>query len=187
LRDRLPPEFAPLFDNLGQRQNTSSRGRANIFLSTLANTLEPGHFDRALPDEAWCKTFAPAELLARAVIKARWKAPSRILDLLEGAGGGRNSATASFDLFDIQELGDLRPAVAWTGRRSRRQDLARRLEREADTIRALRDQQWLPEELAEEHQRAVSNKHRLDQRAQHSSQRRDRERTWDLGSRASRP
>jgi len=98
LRDRLPPEFAPLFDNLGQRQNTSSRGRANIFLSTLANTLEPGHFDRALPDEAWCKTFSPAELLAHPAIKAGWKAPSRILDLLEGAGGGRNSATASFDL-----------------------------------------------------------------------------------------
>lgn len=151
LRDRLPPEFAPLFDNLGQRQNTSSRGRANIFLSTLANTLEPGHFDRALPDEAWCKTFSPAELLAHPAIRAGWKAPSRILDLLEGAGGGRNSATASFDLFDIQELGDLCPPLRGQAAIAHSHDLARRLEREADTIRAFRDQQWLAEELAEEH------------------------------------
>lgn len=151
LRDRLPSEFAPLFDNLGQRQKASPRGRANIFLSTLANTLEPGHFDKSLPDEGWCKQFAPAELLAHASIKARWKAPSRILDLLEGAGGERNSATASFDLFDIQELGDLCPQLRGQASIAHCQDLARRLERESDTIRAYREQQWLADELAEEH------------------------------------
>lgn len=151
LRDRLPSEFAPLFDNLGQRQKASPRGRANIFLSTLANTLEPGHFDKALPDEGWCKQFAPAELLATPSIRASWKAPSRILDLLEGAGGERNSATASFDLFDIQELGNLCPPLRGQASIAHSQDLARRLERESDSIRAYRDQQWLADELAEEH------------------------------------
>lgn len=151
LRDRLPAEFAPLFDNLGQRQKASLKGRSNIFLSTLANTLEPGHFDTALADEAWCKQFAPAELLANPTIKAGWKAPSRILNLLEGAGGERNSATASFDLFDIQELGNLCPPLRGQASIAFSQDLARRLEREADTIRAFRDQDWLPDELANDH------------------------------------
>lgn len=151
LRDRLPTEFAHLFDNLGQRQNTSSRGRSNIFLSTLSNTLEPGHFDRAMPDEAWCKTFAPAELLSHPAVKAGWKAPSRILNLLEGAGGGRNSATASFDLFDVQELGDLCPPLRGQAAIAHSHDLARRLEREADTIRVFREEQWLADELADEH------------------------------------
>ncbi len=151
LRDRLPSEFAPLFDNLGQRQKASQQGRANIFLSTLANTLEPGHFDTPLPDEGWCKQFAPALLLSQPAIKARWKATSRILNLLEGAGGERNSATASFDLFDIQELGDLCRPLLGDASIVHCRDLARRLERESDTIRLFRDQQWLADELAEEH------------------------------------
>ena len=157
LRDRLPSEFAPLFDNLGQRQKASLQGRANIFLSTLANTLEPGHFDTPLPDEDWCKQFAPAELLANPAIRAGWKAPSRILNLLEGAGGERNSATASFDLFDIQELGDLCRPILGDASIPRCRDLARRLAREADTIQVFRDQQWLPAELAEEHREQFPN------------------------------
>lgn len=151
LRERLPAEFAPLFDNLGQRQRASSQGRANIFLSTLSNTLEPGHFDVPLPDEAWCKQYWPAELLANSVIKAKWKAPSRILNLLEGAGGERNSATASFDLFDVQELGDICPSLRGTAAIVHSQELARRLAREAETIRAYREQEWLADELAAEH------------------------------------
>lgn len=151
LRDRLPPEFAPLFDNLGQRQRASSQGRANIFLSTLSNTLEPGHFDVALPDEAWCRQYSPAILLANPVIRAGWKAPSRILNLLEGAGGERNSATASFDLYDVQELADLCPPLRGQASIAHCHELTRRLEREADTIRAYREQDWLPSELADEH------------------------------------
>lgn len=151
LRGRLPKEFAPLFDNLGQRQKASSQGRANIFLTTLANTLEPGHFDQALPDEGWCKQFAPAELLANSTIKAKWKAPSRILKLLEGGGGERNSATASFDLFDIQELADLCSSLHGQASITHCRDLVRRLKRESDDINKFRDQQWLADELAKEH------------------------------------
>lgn len=151
LRDHLPGEFAPLFDNLGQRHKASQQGRANIFLSTLANTLEPGHFDAPLADEGWCKQFAPAALLAHPTIKAGWKSPSRILNLLEGAGGERNSATASFDLFDVEELSNLCRPLHGLASIVHCQDLVRRLEREADTIRDFREQQWLADELAEEH------------------------------------
>lgn len=35
LRSRLPEEFAPLFENLGQRQKATEQGRAKIFMSTI--------------------------------------------------------------------------------------------------------------------------------------------------------
>jgi hypothetical protein len=151
LRDRLPSEFAPLFDNLGQRQKASQQGRANVFLTTLANTLEPGHFDTPLSDEGWCKQFAPAVLLAHPAIKAGWKSPASILNLLEGAGGDRKSASASFDLFDMQELGDLCRPLRGLASVEQCQHLVVRLERESETIKLFRDQQWLADELAEEH------------------------------------
>ena len=154
LRDRLP-EFSHLFDNLGQRQRASSQGRANIFLSTLANTLEPGHFDVPPVDDEWCRKYAPAELLAHPRIKSQWKSPSRILSLLEGAGGDRNSATASFDLYDIEELADICQPLLGSPSIARAQELARRLDREADTIRAYRQQNWLANELATEHPEQV--------------------------------
>ena len=151
LRDRLPSEFAPLFDNLGQRQRATLQGRANIFLSTLANTLEPGHFDTPLLDEAWCKQYVPAELLAHPTIRNNWKAPTRILNLLQGADGARNSATASFDLYDVEELAKLCPPPREDALLLRSQELVRRLKREAETIETFRGQDWLAEELAEEH------------------------------------
>ncbi len=160
LRDRLP-EFSHLFDNLGQRQRASSQGRANIFLSTLANTLEPGHFDVPPVDDEWCRKYAPAELLAHPRIKSQWKSPSRILSLLEGAGGDRNSATASFDLYDIEELADICQPLLGSPSIARAQELARRLDREADTIRAYRQQNWLANELATEHPEQVQTSLRL--------------------------
>lgn len=153
LRDRLPEEFASLFDNLGQRQRASLRGRANIFLSTLANTLEPGHFDTPMPDEDWCAEFRPSALLNYQTVKSKWKTPSNILGLLEGAGGERNSATASFNLFDAQDLADLCPPPRGDILLRECEELVRRLKHEAKTIRAFREEHWLPDELeqAEQH------------------------------------
>jgi hypothetical protein len=161
LKERLPPEFSKLFDNLGQRQNAAFQGRANIFLSTLANTLEPGHFDVPLVDDDWCRKYAPAELLAHPEIKSKWKSPSRILRLLEGAGGERNSATASFDLYDIEELADLCSPLLGSPSIAHARELARRLDREADVIRAYRQQDWLAHELAAEHPEQVQTSLKL--------------------------
>lgn len=151
LKDRLPAEFAKLFDNLGQTQRAAPQGRANIFLSTLAHTLEPGHFDSPLVDEAWCAQYAPAELLMHPAVRTRWQAPLEILNLLAGAGGARNSATASFDLFHVQELGDIVASLRGQAAIAHSQALANRLVREAEEIRVFREQDWLPDELAAEH------------------------------------
>jgi len=146
LRNRLPSEFHELFEGLGQRQKASLKGRANIFMATLAATLEPGHFDDRIGDEEWCETFRPADLLNHPAVRAKWSGPGRILDLLEGAGGGRNSATASFDVFDVQELAEIvgraSPAVGGGAR-----ELLRRLETEAVAIRGYRENDWLAGEI----------------------------------------
>lgn len=148
LKERLPPEFEPLFDNLGQRHRAAIQGRANIFASTLADTLEPDHFDRPIGDEDWCAAHAPGDLVGYPSVKKAWRAPAEILALLEGAGGERNSASASFNLFHIESLAaacaNLRPPAI----SARAFELQRRLSREAETIRSYREQQWLPDELA---------------------------------------
>ena len=120
LRERLPSEFADLFDNLGRSHRATVQGRANIFLSNLANALEPGHFDPPLEDVRWCQTHWPADVLRSIGVRQHWKSPGRLLRLLEGQGSGeaaqRNSESASFNVFDVKELadvcGDIRHQVA---------------------------------------------------------------------------
>ncbi len=147
LKSRLPEEFAPLFDNLGQRQKASPQGRANIFLSTLANTLEVGHYDPPLDDEAWCRDFGPAEILSHVRVRTKWASPGRILGLLEGAKGERNSASATFDLFDLQALAESLPAIYGSGVSGKAEELARRLLREEEVITAYRNEGWLADEI----------------------------------------
>lgn len=147
LSDRLPEEFAPLFVNLGRVQRATLQGRANIFLSTLANILEPGHFEVPLDDDPWCAAYRPAKLLSHPTIKEEWRAPSRILNLIEGAQGSRKSATASFDLYDIAELAHLTKGL----KLAPCQDLIRKLDGEAETIQSFQNQGWTADELATEH------------------------------------
>jgi hypothetical protein len=150
LKERLPAEFAELFENIGQRHRASAQGRANIFLSTLAETLAPGHFDPPLGDERFCEQYAPHELVGSPIIKRSWDGPSRILRLLEGAEGQRNSASASFDLDDIAGLAAHCGPVIGSGVTGRAEDLAGRLIRESEIIREYRDAGWTAEETAEQ-------------------------------------
>jgi hypothetical protein len=149
LKERLPAEFSNLFDNLGQKHRAGTEGRANIFLSTLGDTLAPNHFDPKLGDEAYCIEHAPGEVVGHPAVKRRWKGPARILKLMEGAEGHRNSSTASFDLFDIETLANAcRTDVIGGGITARAEELVRRLDREAEVIKAYREQDWNAEDLA---------------------------------------
>lgn len=150
LKERLPSEFERLFDSLGQRQSANLKGRANVFAATLGVTLEPDHFSKPIGDEKWCTEFAPADLIGFADVRKAWNGPARILNLLEGAGGERNSASAAFDLFDIEDLAAACRNLKPTAVDARARELARRLVREAETIERYREQKWLADEIAEE-------------------------------------
>ena len=147
LSQRLPDEFQELFEGLGVRQKASTQGRANNFLSTLANALDPEHYDEKLGDEEWCATHDPSSLLRHDYVRKGWQAPLRILTLLEGGDGERNSASASFDLYDIADLGPI-ARRAKLMLESPGKDLARRIEHEATKIEEYRKAKWTPLELA---------------------------------------
>jgi len=154
MRERLPLEFQDLFDNMGRRHRATDRGRANLLLSNLANALHPDHFDPPLDDAEWCRTFLPGELIDLPVIKRHWQGPSRILGLMEGKGDGegaeRNSQSASFNVFDIEELASHCGAVFNSGVKGPTERLARRLIEEARYIAELRESGWTADEIAAE-------------------------------------
>lgn len=154
LRERLPEEFAELFEKLGRRHRASDKGRANLFLSNLAVALEPDHFDPPLADADWCRAHTPSELVGHLQVKKAWAGPSRIMRLVEGKGVGeedaRNSATASFNLFDIAELARCAVHIHGTGVLPSTEILASRLVKEGCTILGLRDDGWTAEEIERE-------------------------------------
>lgn len=148
LKERLPREFESMFDHLGQRQSANVQGRANVFALTLTATLEPDHFSKPIGAEEFCRQFAPADLIGYTEVRRAWQGPGRILGLLEGRGGERNSETASFNLLDIEDLALASGSVRLTGIHHRAQELSRRLQKEGETIRAYREQGWNPDEIA---------------------------------------
>lgn len=154
MRERLPPEFQDLFDKMGRRHRATDRGRANLLLSNLANALHPDHFDPPLEDVDWCRTVRPGDLIDLPAIKHHWQGPSRILALMEGKGDGegaeRNSQSASFNAFDIEELASHCGAVFNSGVTGPTERLARKLIDEAAHIAELRETHWTADEIAAE-------------------------------------
>ncbi len=160
LRERLPPDFADLFDNLGTRQQATEQGRANTLLSNLANALRPDYFEQPLPDTAWCLTHQAWQLLDSRPVKERWGGARRILRLMEGGGAGdggqRNSVTASFNLFDVAELAVCCSDVRGLGVDRAAQRLASRLLEEASSIVDHKRAGWTADEVEREHRTSFS-------------------------------
>lgn len=154
MRERLPAEFQDLFDKMGRRLRATDKGRANLLLSNLANALHPDHFDPPLDDVEWCRSVLPGELIDSPAIKRHWQGPARILGLMEGKGDDegseRNSQSASFNVFDIEELAGHCGAVFNSGVTGPTERLARKLIEEGLYITELRESRWTADEIAAE-------------------------------------
>ena len=149
LKERLPEEFHEHFEGLGTPQRATLKGRANIFLNTLSAMMAPGHFEEEMPDERWCERYRPDELLGNSQIRSQWSAPSRILTLLDGADGNRDQQSASFNVFDVAELGDI--AYKYSSQLlGGAKKLGSALATESDKINSLKRDNWLPDEIASE-------------------------------------
>lgn len=159
MRERLPAEFQDLFDKMGRRHRATDRGRANLLLSNLANALDPDHFDPPLEDAEWCRSARPGDLIDLPAIKHKWQGPARILALMEGKGSGedseRNSQSASFDAFDIEDLAKHCGGVFGSGVTGATERLARKLIDEAATVAELREAGWTAEEIAAEQSQQI--------------------------------
>lgn len=107
LREKLPAEFRPLFDGMGTKQRVGEEGRARTFHGNLRQSLRPGHYEVPLLDNDWCERWRPGDLLRPDDVEEHWGATRRILRLVSGKEGERNSESARFDIFDVCELQDI--------------------------------------------------------------------------------
>lgn len=129
LKKRLPSEFTKLFDGLGQRQKAAIEGRAADFLASLGNRMAPDFFEtNPFDDSAWCAEHDVKSLLLDSQVRRGWSGPRRILEVMDGKAGQRNSESASFELRDVLELAKVAGDVSDSGPAQR---LARQLQKEA--------------------------------------------------------
>lgn len=132
LKAKLPSELGYLFDGLGQRHAAGLDGRAFQFLTTLGAMLAANYFDAPPEDIEWCRDYEPDKLILSAPVREHWKGPDRILRIMSG-GKDRNSASATFDIADVLELGELwQSHTAGDSERARR--LGMRLSLESSAI-----------------------------------------------------
>jgi hypothetical protein len=144
LRDSLG-EFQSLFDALGTPQTASLRGRAADFASRLGNMLRPDYLEKPLPDAQWCQQHGLGPLIRNTYVQEHWKAPLRILALLEG-GADRKSQEASFHLGDILDLANQTQDVHDSGAA---EALGRKLRAEAQILKRLQDENCPYEDMGE--------------------------------------
>lgn len=132
LRDQLGAKYAHLFDNLAQSVEASFDGRVKLFHANLAASLSKSFFETPMGDEEWCASWELERLIGHQAVQERWGGPERILKVMSGDGGQRNSASASFNLYDIADLAQVQLAV--DGLPPKALMLMRTLKREADRI-----------------------------------------------------
>jgi len=111
IRERLPAQFQIFLQNLGARDNISAEGKRAMFKAALSVTLRPNTFDEPVLHADWCAEWRAADLVGHPYVIEHWNGPARILDILAGSSGQRNSRLARFTLFDIAELGSMQPEL----------------------------------------------------------------------------
>src|SRR3989344_9180238 len=132
LRDQLGTKYGFLFENLAQSVEASFDGRVKLFHANLAASLSKSFFENAIGDEEWCDTWELERLIGHQAVQEKWGGPERILKVMSGDGGQRNSASASFDLYDIADLAKVQGAV--DGLPPKALMLLRTLKKECDRI-----------------------------------------------------
>jgi hypothetical protein len=132
LRDQLGTDYGHLFDNLAQSVEASFDGRVKLFHANLAASLSKSFFEAPMGDEDWCATWDLERLIGHQAVQEKWGGPERIFKVMSGDGGRRNSASASFNLYDIADLAQVQLAVE--GLPPKALMLMRTLKKECDRI-----------------------------------------------------
>ncbi len=132
LRDAIPQKYRDAVGTIDVRQQATLNGRIADFVSGLTNALAPDYFDQPPKDQAFCTDFSPGEILRVPAVRNGWKAPARIVGLLAGGGGMRNSESASFTVYEVANLVPHLQAVASVSSKAAR--LLHRIQQELDVI-----------------------------------------------------
>src|ERR1044072_6997878 len=132
LRDQLGAQFGHLFKDLAQSVEVSFDGQLKLFHTYLAASLSKSFFATPMADEGWCATWEVERLIGNQTVQENWSGPERILKVMSGEGGQRNSASASFNLYDIADLAHVQ--LAAEGLPPKALMLMRTLKKECDRI-----------------------------------------------------
>jgi hypothetical protein len=132
LRDQLGDQYGYLFENLAQSVEASFDGRVKLFHANLAASLSKSFFETPMSDEDWCATWELERLIGHQTVQEKWGGPERILRVMAGDGGQRNSASARFNLYDVADLAQVQLAVE--GLPPKALMLMRTLKKECDRI-----------------------------------------------------
>lgn len=149
LAAKLGSDFSDLFHDLQPVSKVSDAGRAKTFLSRLADALDPDYYQKSPDDAEWCKIYLPETILNLPIIRENWAAPTKILRLIDGGGSeGRNSKSATFDVYDILDLVHAgRAGVIGSGVRGGPEKLWRKLREESELLEEFQKNAWLAQDV----------------------------------------
>ena len=112
LRKVLPVEDdAALWQGIASTDGIRFEGRAKLFHDALGHSLGANFLEEEKEDLNWCVERDLSDLLLASEVRERWKAPLRILEIVSGNKGERNSELAQFVVEDIRDLLQLGQAI----------------------------------------------------------------------------
>jgi hypothetical protein len=105
LRKVLPvEEDASLWQGIATSDGIRFEGRAKLFHDALGHSLGANFLEEEKEDQQWCVERDLSDLLLAPEVRDGWKAPLRILEIVSGNKGERNSELAQFVVQDIRDL-----------------------------------------------------------------------------------
>jgi len=154
LSQKVPDRYRHLFNALGRRQEMTLQGRSLTFLANLSVATRIDAFSEELEHAQWCHNYQVDTLLNNQAVLDNWTSPGRILKILSGSDGERNSTVARFTFGDMVELASLEHLM---GRSlpTKAMQLARRLQREADRIRNYQNEGLSDEQIRQSFSKEV--------------------------------
>jgi hypothetical protein len=112
LRKLLPLDGdALLWQGIATRDGITFEGRVKLFHDALGHSLGPNFLEEEKDDVKWCEERELSALLLAPEVRDHWTAPFRILDIVSGRNGARNSEMAQFQVQDIRDLVSLSQAI----------------------------------------------------------------------------
>lgn len=86
-------------------------GRVKLFHDALGHSLAANFLEEEKDDLQWCEERSLSELVLAPEVRDGWKAPYRVLEVVSGRHGERNSEMAQFHVADIRELSALAQSI----------------------------------------------------------------------------
>lgn len=103
LNEKLSKNAGANLESIVPRHKLTEQGQKDSLLLQLGNLCRSGNLAEPLGDEDWCEKHGLSDMLQSEAVRAHWRAPQRVLDVLT-KGADRDSKVARFTARDVLEL-----------------------------------------------------------------------------------